>query len=385
MIKQILTILLSIASMTAIAKKTSTIDTMHDALNSLTNLLPYMTSHLKFSDPRFEKEIEKELIKMKISFVQAKHNKDLKTPTFLPSYELLVKSLDDSLTHFQSQNKAFARLKINEMTYLCLSCHTQIPQDKVTSFILNDKKLTTLLKDDQVQLSQLYFILRNYSKSLEYINKYIFVKLNKREGVSKHFDKKLYRSIYQSLLIYLKVQRAPDKANQFLTKIAKYKNTPEYLTTEIKNWKKQITPWIKHQRILSKLDLEAKEVTTIIQEIEKHMKKTQGVLVQGDYDIDLMIISGVLANQVMQNPKRKNLESHLYWMGIAENKISKNILYSLGHYYLKSCIQIKSKNPIRKKCYQQLEDDIKFKYTGSQGENIPEEILKELKSLKKLL
>ena len=107
--------------------------------------------------------------------------------------------------------------------------------------------------------------------------------------------------------------------------------------------------------------------------------------VSGDYDVDLLIVSGVLGNYLQQNPNTKLTAEVLYWEGLTENRIGKNIFFTLGDLYLKECITRYPRAAIAKKCFKEYKDEMTLRFTGSIGTNIPKSKQQELKRLESLL
>ena len=99
----------------------------------------------------------------------------------------------------------------------------------------------------------------------------------------------------------------------------------------------------------------------------------------------LLVSSGVLSKYLNDNPKSKLVPEILYWLSIAERRLSNTYFFSLSDLYLKDCVRLYPKSKYAKKCYQEYADNIEFGYSGSSGTDIPVEEKQELEQLKKYL
>jgi len=373
------------------ASEKSTKKTMNNALESLIKLSPFIGSEIKFQDPQFEKKIEVELIKLVNTFKDAKHNKEIKLPNLYPSYQLLTNNLEEALFNFQNGNKVFSRLRLNETTNLCLSCHTQIPKDHLTSSLFDKKQNDKNFIDSPFEKARFFYVIRDYKNALASFDDTIIQKLSSKKlsaEKSKNilfsdnlYDKKLYQSFYQSIIIYTKVLKTPTVASQKLTYYINNFKIPNYIITDLNNWKEQLRPWIKIEKELSK-PMSITQLKIYIKTIEEKMKRKNEELASGSFDIDLMMISGLLGNYYQENHKKEINGEVLYWLGVSEYRLSKTLFFNLGDHYLQSCINNNPKTAIAKKCYESLENEIKFRYTGSAGTLMPDPVKAKLQKLK---
>jgi hypothetical protein len=105
----------------------------------------------------------------------------------------------------------------------------------------------------------------------------------------------------------------------------------------------------------------------------------------GESDITLLVASGVLSKYITDNPLSPQAPEILYWLSLAERRLSSTYFFSLSDLYLKDCITLYPKSPYAKKCYQEYEDNITFGFSGSKGTDIPIEEKQELDRLKRAL
>ncbi len=371
-------LIFSLLLIATIAYANNTAQLMQQALNSLVQLLPLSSSEMKFTDPQFEKEIKKHLVDLESNFLAAKHSKELHRNTLEPSYETILEQIEEAKISFNSDNKYMARMKINQIGYLCLSCHTQFPKDKLKTQITNHKLIDKVFKTDAFNRGNIQFILRDYQDALKSYEKVIAKRIILNNIKSKSddsllpqkqlFDKRLYQSIFNSVLIYTKIQNAPNKAQEFINKLDSQYRLPKYLISEINKWNKQLNFWQKGVNLKKKI---------------KSMH--QESVLDGSHDIDLMMVSGELARNYYSSPRKTKEGEVLFWLAMAEFRFGKNMFFSLGDIYLKQCIHHYQKTKMAKKCYDAYEEEIIFRNTGSSGVFLPEATKKELDTLKALL
>lgn len=361
------------------ASAKNTPEAMQGALSALIELLPYTSSELKFSDPNHEKLIRQSLEKLTVNFHQAKHSKEIKRPTLEPSYNTLLKQIEEAKIQFSAGNKHYARIKLNQIGHLCISCHTQFPKDRLKNQITNHRAIEKAFKEDNFNKANIEFILRDYQKALGSYKIFIKERAKKNKSNAKTdqyllpqkqlFDRELYQAVFNSILIKTKVNGDAKQALKYLEEIDNEIDLPKYVLTEMEKWEDQLKKWT------------GQEV-----DIKKQIKslKTESVL-DGDHDIDLLMISGKLSKESYTAPAQLKQSDLLYWMAMTEYRIGKNSFYSLGDIYLKKCIEIFQKTKPAKDCFQAYEEEVMFRHTGSAGVFLPQEVKDELKALKLLL
>lgn len=375
-------------------KVNETKQVMHQALDSIIHLFPFMSSEMKFKDPKYEKEINTHLNKIAIAFKTAKHVKDFQTPGFSANYRVIKDHLDDTIMSFNSQNKTFARLRLASTTSLCLSCHTQLPKDRLTTFILDNKKVKREIFENEFEYGNFLFLLRKYRKAIKAYERSIAERFEKQKELKKiqkvlgsnseQFDRTLYNSFRRILTIYTKVLRQPKKAQSLFSKYIKNKKLPKYMKRDLNKWYKEMDVWIGNSDILHKIDSD-KEMNSFLTKYVAKIENEGDTVISGDLDVDLLFTSGVLSNYLSDYPKTKLAPKILYWLGISENRLSKNMFFTLGDLYLKECITRYPKTPVAKSCYNEYENEITFRFTGSIGTNIPKAKQRELNQLKSLI
>ncbi len=367
---------------------------MQKALDSIIHLVPYMSNEMKFKDPNNEKKISLHLNKIVKSFKSANHVTELELPGFKPNFRIIKDHLNDTLDNFNNHNKSFARLRLTATTSLCLSCHTQLPKDRLTSYMLNSETLKEDSFENKFEYANFMFLLRNYRKAIKAYKVSIVERFEKQKELKKiqtilgekpgHYDKVLYNSFKNILIINAKILRSPQKAIKTFESYLSNKQTPNYMKPDLNLWIKDLKRWSKSKDLNINLTTD-EEANSFIEKYMSKLNSEDMGLGTGEFDVDLLIISGILTNYLSKKPKTKNAAKILYWVGISESRLSKNMFYTLGDLYLKECITRYPQTKIAHKCYDEYENEIKYRYTGTVGTKIPKSKQKELKKLKAMI
>ena len=350
------------------AKKPTTKSVMQDTFYSMIQLVPYMSSEMRFKDQSLEKDINKHLNKMVSSFKTGKHIKMLNSRNFQPNKENLIENLEKASVHFNSGNKSFALLRLNETINLCSSCHTQLSNEFDTTPLLKAQTKLNSHKLDHYELANIYLILRNYKKAYNQYFTYL--------GQSKSYNKKYIRALNKLIYINAKAENSPNKSLKTIEKMKQSLFIPDSFKEELNQYEKRAKFWSENKSLL-----ETNSIENFISYLEDKIDIKDNLILSGAFDYDLMLISGLLGKKFFK-VSQKDQGKILYWLGLAEYRIGRSIFYNTGDQYLKSCIQLGSKNSYAKKCYDSLRSEIEYQYTGSKGTEIPNNIKVELKALK---
>lgn len=368
--------------------KLNTKQMMNDALQAYIKLIPYIDSDMKFSDPQNRDSIKKNLKKLEEMFLSSKHMRELKKPGFSPPRKVITNHINDAVENLNRSNWPLARLQVAATLGICMSCHTQLPEERRSSFSIGSKKINRDHFSSDENYAEHLYLVRKYNQSLKYYD----LSLNKRLGEQKKFnsltkkfnidkeyvDKILLNDLKKSLSIFLKIKKSPELAGKFLSK---YKNRIEskYITTQIESWEKRVQYW-KNKKIGKNSFKSENAIKMLLKDVEI-IFESQGL----PNDVDLLVINGYLGNYLNLHPKSSIVPSLLLWVGRTSQLLNRNFFYEIGDQYLTSCIRDFSKSTVAKKCFEYYKEHIEFSYSGSSGTNIPEYKKKELKELEKLV
>jgi tetratricopeptide (TPR) repeat protein len=363
---------------------------MNQVYESFIKLVPYIYSDKLINegkDKKVQDEITLYLTDLQKAFKNAKHVNLLKIPGFKPSLETIDGHIQDTIDSVNSKSKVFAHARLKAMTALCVSCHSGI-SDKVARNAFGDAIAS--VKRDQFesdfQYANYLYLVRKFTEAkthYEFAIRSATAKVDKAPKGALLDDKvvngDIYTSLRRVLSIFTKISLRPDRAIDFLNRYKNDKNISKYTRTDIDLWIKSLEKW-KNFDINS-----VKNINDFIAKNLAPLENSKDKVNTGDHDITLLISSGVLTKYLNDNPKSDLTPNILYWLAVAERRLSTTYFFSLSDLYLKECMIQFPKSSIAKKCYQEYEDNVIFGYSGSSGTDIPSEERRELERLKTLI
>lgn len=364
---------------------------MNQVYDSFVKIMPYIYSEQTFLETRDKKSIDEligNLSDLQKAFKSANHVNLLKMPGFKPSLETINDHIDrtiDSL-NFSTKNRVFAHARLKAMTALCVSCHSGL-SDKVSQNAFGDALAN--VKRDKFDSSFNYanylFLVRRFTEAKSNyemaLRESIQKSNNDRKMISddRVLNKEIYASLRRVLTIYTKISIKPDQAIDFLNRYKNNKNLHATTREDIKHWIAELEKW-------KKFDINSvKDINAFIAKYLSPIVDKKSTLASGEQDVTLLISSGVLTKYLNDNPKSELTPNILYWLAIAERRLSTTYFFSLADLYLKECVIQYPSAPIAKQCYQEYEENVIFGYSGSSGTDIPDEERKELLKLKAYL
>ena len=98
------------------------------------------------------------------------------------------------------------------------------------------------------------------------------------------------------------------------------------------------------------------------------------------YDLNL---STILLDYYNSHPETKLGGKILYWLAILDKRINDDLFFSIGDYYLLSCMEKYSKDPVARECFEAYQEELKINYISKDKKTFSPEIIKRLNLLKK--
>jgi hypothetical protein len=168
-----------------------------------------------------------------------------------------------------------------------------------------------------------------------------------------------------------------------LDSFATNKNLPKVIMTKISDWKNEL----KKLKILSSEINNFKsdqEMQLFIDKNLTQIEQNNPSILFEDKAITALYYSGILSKYLERKLDAKLESKIFYWLAIYDKRLNSQLFYSLGDTYLKFCIKKSPHSKIASECYQIMEDDTYFHYSGSMGTNLPVEVKQDLLKWKKL-
>lgn len=357
---------------------------MSNVYDSFVKIIPYIYSEKSAGEILKKKSVQNELIKnltdISDCFKGAKHVEFLQAPGFRPSLNTINTHIDETISSIKSQNFVFAQSNLAAITALCVSCHS-ILSDSISKNAfggaINSEKRSRFESD--YAYGNYLFLVRRLSEATFFFELATKSHLENPASQNSTTNYELYSSFRRVLSIYTKTTFNPDKSLAFLKKYQNHKNLGPGLSAVITQWIVHLDKWKKFDP--HKVKFISKFIKEHLSPLENHKEK----LMSPESDITLLIASGVLSKYLMEHRLSSVTPEILYWLAIAERRLSSTYFFSISDLYLKDCITLYPKSIYAKKCYEEYQDNIIFGFSGSAGTDIPTEEKRELERLKQYL
>lgn len=351
---------------------------MGGVYESFVKVIPYVYSDddtvaTLRKDPAQKTELLKNLTNLSEFFKSARHVEYFQRPGFRPSLETMNSHLSDTINSLESDNFAFAQKRLTAVTSLCITCHSQLSaQGAANAF--GDAIAKTKRADfpNDFAYGNYLYLVREFDESQKYFE------LSIEKALKESKTNELYTSLRRIISVHTKISFNESKARTFVDKYRKNPALPMLASSTLNSWSNSLDKW---------KGFDPKKIKSIDQFIKTHLAPLEELkeFTTGDNDITLLVASGVLSKFLNDNPKTKSAPEILYWLAIAERRLSNTYFFTLSDLYLKDCIKLYPASPFAKKCYKQYEETIEFGYSGSGGTDIPPSEKRELVRLRGLL
>lgn len=355
---------------------TSTILPMNRAFVALTDLLPFLQDQGAFLDNKNGTQIKEKLLTLDKALKTARHSTLIQHDLFAPSYALITENISESVKAFEAGKKGYSHWMLQELTNLCLDCHTRMPETHASSFQSGELQLEPGKFKNLYALATAQLIVRRYADA-----KNTFLRDIQDKLIKKDFEN-LLLPFQQILLIDTKVQRDLEGMEKTIDLYVKKETMPDSLKKTLKKWHKRIGFWKKD--LFHKNGIQNdKELKLFIKNKLTPLKNT--AYLDESYQVDLLIGSGLLSHYFFINPETSLAPEVSYWLGLLEKRLKRNDFFGSGDYFLKQCIRKYPRHPAAKECLIEYKESVEFDFSGSGGTIIPPEVQKEIEGFDKLL
>jgi Holliday junction resolvase len=325
--------------------------------DSLAKLEPYLVDDVKFGAQANQDLLQKEIRNLANLSQKVTHNPTIisRDPTVRFVASQFSKDIQRSAESFEMGRKEFSRYQLMKVTGYCIECHTRTQQGPQFVGPHENKNLQSL---SRFQKAEYLIATRYFEEALKLLEEEL------ADPTSIGFVR-MEKAAKQGLAITVQYEQNPQRAFEFLRILEKSKSAPFALKDRAKIWKKSLLAWKNDKSKLQGLPLFRKLA----------MKK--------DSEVDLMRALAGLLPYLSTDLKNEELGESLYLVGLCYEGIGDLSLFSLHENFYESCIRSAPHTPWAKKCYEKLEDSIRFGYSGSGGTHIPVEVQIYLDEMKK--
>lgn len=359
--------------------KAQAIAIMDGVYESFVKVIPYVYSDEKAgvviskNSPQ-KVELLKNLTNISDFFKSARHVEYFQRPGFRPSLETINYHLDDTISSVKSDNFIFAQKRMKALAALCISCHSQLSESATQNTFgaaINKARRENFSSD--FAFANYLFLVRRFSESEKAFDMAVNTALANQE------EHELFSSLRKIISIDTKIDFNPKKAKVFIDKYKDDTRMPAIAKSMLLTWEKSLQKWMDFNP--KKIKNPESFIAKYLAPLESNKEKT----LTGENDITLLVAAGVLSKHLNDHPKTKLAPEILYWLSIAERRLSNTYFFSLSDLYLKDCIKLYPKSRFAKKCYAEYAENVEFGYSGSSGTDIPAEEKRELERLKALI
>lgn len=359
--------------------KTEAKQIMDGVYESFVKVVPYVyTDEKKLEGLRTDADQKERLLKnltdISEFFKSARHVEYFQRPGFRPSLETINHHMSDTINAVKGNNFIFAQKRLKALTALCISCHSQLSENAAENTFGNAiKKVKRENFESDFAYGNYLFLVRRFSESEKYFDLAI------EKSINDQAEEELYPSLRRMISINTKIELNPKKANLFIDKYIANPKLPVLAKSTLQTWKKSLGKWKNFNT------KKVKSIDGFIKTYLAPLELEKGQTASGENDVTLLIGSGVLSKHLNDSPKTKLAPEILYWLSIAERRLSSTYFFSLSDLYLKDCVKLYPKSKYARKCFNEYAENIEFGYSGSGGTDIPVEEKQELERLKGFL
>ncbi|MDH4468527.1 MAG: hypothetical protein QE271_10735 [Bacteriovoracaceae bacterium] len=350
---------------------------MQSMAQDVQKLIPYLFSEEKFKADKNHETINGSLSAIVAKLQHIKKHSQVQTTGKQITIQELREQMVVALHHFNSERKVVARMEVSSLLNLCVNCHTQVAGSSNT-------KLFGPLNVSEMQLTNyekgtVYFLTRDYEKALALFRELVMEP--GKDDINIPFVRE--KSLNYILTYFLRLESDLTASEKELDTIAANKNTQKFILDKISEWKKEFKNLKALSQELNSLKSD-KEINAFIDKNLSKLDQGKGNALFEDKEIVALYLSGILSG-FLERPLGNKLKSKiLYWLAIYDKRLNAQLFYSLGDAYLQLCIKQTPHSEIASQCFQVMEEDTLFHYSGSMGTNLPENVKAELLQWKKL-
>lgn len=351
---------------------------MNSISGHIRDLGPYIASEQEFTRESNKAIIEKHLQELTKSFKNIKVHPVINTEGLSLNRTILVDQLEQTMNLFNNNKRSWARAKFNAALNLCVSCHSQSPGTvhKGAFKVFADKDISKLNLND-FERAELYFITRDFEGAIKLYDKFL---LGSKKADDDEF---IYKAFERELMYFIKFKKSFPLAKAHFEILLKGNRFNDKVTQEVGEWVKILggkSLWDQFDPEKVKEEDMEKFMKTFIADDEEGpiFTPTNSSEV---YDLNL---SSILMDYYNAHPETKFGAKILYWLANIDKRVNDDLFYSLGDYYLITCMEKYPKDPVAHDCYESYMNDLEMNYM-SKEKKLPPEIEARLKKLQILI
>lgn len=302
------------------------------------------------------------------------HTKD-RGPAFRITWQTMLEQIDRTRETVDrgTASKDSLRNLVHGIATACAGCHTQ--DDRAQALSFGKLSVTT---DDPLQQARFHYITRDYTAALKLYDTF----LDQQPRLA--YDGGVLDALEGELTIFAQIYRDPERGVRHFRK-----RLEQGGGSMSKQVRKDIEAWIHGFDDVRRAKIKAFEPSW--EQLEGYAKRYvlphEGVPIVSEEKEKVVYLwmRGLLHEYVQMHPADPNMPQLLYWLAIVDRMLDYNLYYSLADLYLRECITRYPATDTALQCYTEYRRYVEFAYSGSGGENVPDDVVDELARLNKLL
>jgi hypothetical protein len=356
----------------AAAEAESPRPTMNQIFEAVSFLLPLSLDETRFADPAQAPKVEQALQSLVRSADALQEHGKRRSEGF----GYLSRSLGDDVrliqSHYAAHRFAEARFLLHLLTDTCFACHSRLPEEqrsRLANRFLERPELEQLSAQERARLQ---VATRQFDAALASYEK-IFTD---PEIPPAQMDLGGYFVDY--LTVAIRVRRDLERPGPPLERLAARADTTTYLRRRAEGWVQSLAELRKTGGLRPGLET-ARAWIERARAMSEFPSDHDGLV----YD---MAASAALHQFVESAPRDQKaaLAEAYYLLGVTEARSRRNYWVSETELYLEAAIRAAPGSSFAHDAYDLLEEFTVFGYTGSAGENVPQDVQAKLDELRKL-
>lgn len=347
---------------------------MNDISGAIRQLGPYIASEQEFVKEKNKNYIQKNLVELTAAFKNLKAHPVISTQGLSINQIVMTEQLEQTVSLLKIDKRSQARAKFTAALNLCVNCHTQSPGQALPK-LFNDKDIEQM-KLSHFERAEIYFIGRDYEKAISLYDAFI-LKSKKTDD-----DEFIFKALERELIYFVKIKKNFAEGKAQFDKYLKAKIFNEKIKEEVSEWSRTLGGkglWENYNAEQTKEEDMEKFMKGFIADDEEGPIFT----VTNSSEVYDLNLSTILLDYYNSHPDTKLGGKILYWLAILDKRINDDLFFSLGDYYLLSCMEKYSTDPIAKECFDAYQEDLEINYISKDKKTFSPEIIERLNSLKK--
>ncbi len=348
---------------------------MNDISQTIRTMGPYIASEDAFKDKKNKKVIEAQLTKLTNDFKNLKVHPIISTSGLNLNQSVMTDQLTQTLNLYKSDRRSLAHAKFTSALNLCVSCHTQSPGQELHK-LFGDKDLKKM-KLSPFERGELLFVTRDYEQALSSYDQFL-MKSKKTDD-----DEFIFKALERQLIYFVKIRKDFAAGKTHFEKYVALKKFNDKINTEISQWVKTLSGKSLWD------NFNGQNVTE--DEMEKFMKgfiadEEEGPIftVTDSSEVYDLNLSSILLDYYNAHPDTRHGGKILYWLAILDKRLNDELFFSVGDYYLLSCMEKYNKDPIAHECYDAYVEDLELNYnSGDKKKKLPLDLIQKLETQRK--